>query len=282
MTQPQKPSTSAVPAAPAKGGGLTIVLALVLVLQLAGVGALLGWWAMKQPSGAAQVATGPPQPAEVTPDPAPPLPALTLASAAAPATVATGDSPAERLAKLAESLQPRLAGLPIDGGAPARLIVLGSGQQTVEKIAEIPRHERWELQFPPGNNVESYARQLEYFHIELGLIGGSDQITYISGLADPTPKSRTGPAAAESRLYLVWQRGSMEEADEQIVSRAKLPLADRVVAHFCSADLEGQLAQLEEAAAKAASRTRIRKTVFGLRPNDFGGYRLQVLEQKGD
>jgi hypothetical protein len=221
-------------------------------------------------------------PTTVTPDPAPPLPPLTLASAGTSATTAIANSTADRFAGLADALQARLSMLPPEDGAPKSQIVLGSGQQVVEKPPEIPRHERWELQFPPGNNVESYARQLEYFHIELGLIGGSSDITYVTSLADPTPKTRTGPAAAESRLYLVWQRGSMRDVDEQIVNRAKLPLADRVVAHFCSSEMEAQLAQLEEAAAKAANRTRIRKTVFGVKPNDFGGYRLHVLEQTGD
>ena len=74
----------------------------------------------------------------------------------------------------------------------------------------------------------------------------------------------------------------MRDADEQLVSKAKQPIADRVVAHFCPPDLETQLAQLEDAEAKAKNRTRIRKTVFGVRANDFGGYRLHVLEQMGD
>lgn len=277
-----KPSPASPETSKPRGGGLNIVLALLLAMQLLLSGAALGWWWMKLSSGTVPAPAGPSSPIAVVPEPAPPLPAMTLASVRAPAAASGSTAGGAQLTGLTNGLDERLKSLPLEGGAPSHLIVLGSGQQVVERIAEIPRHQRWELQFPPGNNVESYARQLEYFHIELGLIGGSDQITYVSGLANPTPVTRTGSAAAESRLYLIWQRGSMQEADEQIVNRAKLPLADRVVAHFCPPDLETQLVQLEDAAARAAGRTRIRKTVFAVRPNDFGGYRLQVLQQQGD
>ena len=251
------------------------------MLQLAGIAGMVASPWLRGSRGAGQAAGGPAGSTAAVPDPVPALPAMMLAETA-PQAAADRGSVAGKIPALVGSLGERLAGLPIEGGAPASLVVLGSGQQTVEKIAEIPRHERWELQFPPGNSVESYARQLEYFHIELGLIGGSADITYVTNLADPTPKTRTGAASAESRLYLVWQRGSMREADEQLVSKAKLPVADRVVAHFCPPDLETQLAQLEATKAQADKRTRIRKTVFGVRANDFGGFRLHVLEQTGD
>jgi len=273
-------SDAALQSAKPRGGGLNIVLVLLLLLQLAGIGALVAWPWVRQ-SSAAPTAAGPTGSTAAVPDAVPALPAMTLAETA-PQAAADGGSAAGRIPALIGSLGDRLDGLPLEGGAPAHLVVLGSGQQTVEKIAEIPRHERWELQFPPGNSVESYARQLEYFHIELGLIGGSDQITYVTNLADPTPKTHTAPAAEESRLYLVWQRGSMQGADEQLVSKAKQPIADRIVAHFCPPDLESQLAQLEDAKAQADKRTRVKKTVFGVRANDFGGFRLHVLEQTGD
>ncbi len=263
------------------GGGLNILLAVLLLIQLAAASGLSGWAILGQSAGGATDAPSGGAPAIAPqPGPLPPVPDVAW-SAATPSDTAAGSQAPERIGAAVESLGPQLSALPLDA-APPYLIVLGSGQQTVEKIAEIPRHQRWELQFPPGNSVESYARQLEYFHIELGLIGGSEQITYVTNLADPTPQSRTGPASAENRLYLVWQRGSMQAADEQLVSKAKLPIADRIVAHFCTSDLESQLVQLEDASAKAASLNRIRKTTFAVRANEFGGYRLHVVEQKGD
>jgi hypothetical protein len=269
------------PAAKPRGGGLNIVLVALLLIQLAAAGGLGGWAILGQSAGGATDAPSGSAPAIAPePGPLPPVPEVTW-SAATPSDATAGSHAPERISAVVESLGQQLSALPLDA-APPHLVVLGSGQQTVEKITEIPRHERWELQFPPGNSVESYARQLEYFHIELGLIGGSDQIAYVTNLADPTPKSRTGPAGAENRLYLVWQRGSMQAADEQLISKAKLPIADRIVAHFCPPDLESQLVQLEDAAAKGAGLNRIRKTVFAIRANEFGGYRLHVLEQKGD
>jgi hypothetical protein len=263
-----------------RGGGLNLILALLLLLQLAGAAGLVALPFLKQAGATPYAGSGPSGATAAVPNPVPALPAMTLAEAAPPAAEG-GVSLAGRIPALVGSLGEKLSGLP-DGGAPPHLVVRGSGQQPEEKVVPIPPHERWELRFPPGNSVESYARQLEYFHIELGLIGGSTDITYITNLADPTPKTRTGRAADEKRLYLVWQRGSLSDADEQLVSKAKLPIADRVVAHFCPAELEAQLAQREEERAQMDMRTRIRKTVFGVRAHEFGGYRLYVLEQTGD
>ena len=210
----------------------------------------------------------------------PPKPEFVLAAPAADEAASTTADPAERVANAVSSLSKELAALPIQSVAPTAQIVPGSGHASLDAVSDVGRHQRWEVQFPPGNTVESYARQLDYFHIELGLIGGSDQITYLSRLADPTPQQRSGPASEEQRLYLVWHRGSLREADEQLVAKAKLPLAGKLVAHFCPAELEQQLAQLEEVHAKNAGGAKIRKTVFGIRANDFGGYRVSVIDQK--
>ena len=104
----------------------------------------------------------------------------------------------------------------------------------------------------------------------------------VLNLADPVPTVRKAPASAEKRLYLIWQRGSMREADEQLCSRARVPTGGKIVAHFCPEQIENDLAQIEDAFARTSGGKRVRKTTFGIKANDFGGFQFYVLDQKTD
>ena len=187
-----------------------------------------------------------------------------------------------RLPKLAATLAPQLQALPIDPTAPPRLIVAAGGQPSAGDNGGIPRHERWEFQFPPGNTIESYTRQMDFFRIEMGIIGGSDQVIYLSNLSEPVPAKRTGPAAAEQRLYLVWRRGDMRQADDQLAVRAQVPLAGKVVAHFCPPELETLLAAVEDAQAAKLMVTKIRRTTFGIRSRGGSVFEFYVIELQPD
>ena len=276
--QPQAAAVETPP--PKRGGCLKIVLGLLLLLVVAGGMVGGGWWFLTRGSG---VTTEAAASAPVAPEPAGPPPALEMATAAAPdqsGNAAALASRVERIPALVSAYETEL--LAAVNAAPSDLIVAASGRQTADSANEVPRHERWSIQFPPGNTIESYTRQLDYFKIEVGLIGGSDQIEYLVNLADPVPTVRKAPASAEKRLYLIWQRGSMREADEQLCSRARVPTGGKIVAHFCPEQIENDLAQIEDAFARTSGGKRVRKTTFGIKANDFGGFQFYVLDQKTD
>lgn len=221
-------------------------------------------------------------------EPAGPPPALATQLAPPPAAEAAGASAAAadaqivRTAEVASTLAPDLAKISFDGSAPSSLVVQGGGRQADLPKGEIPRHERWEIRFPPGNSIESYTRQLDYFKIEMGVIGGEDHITYLTNLSNPKPKTRPGFATDDSRLYLVWQRGEMREADEQLAQRAGVRTAGKVLAHFLPAEVETELARLEEAFAKQLNIAKVGRTVFGIRSAGGDTFRFYVIEQKPD
>jgi hypothetical protein len=258
-----------------------IALCVVVLAPAIGVGV---WLSMGKPVSVA-VDPGKPIPPE---PPAPPEPfKTTLASAeSVPPAVESAESAlaktTEKISGIAASLPPDLLLASVDGAAPARLIVSGSLERSVDAISRIPRHERWEIRIGAGNTSDSYTRQLDYFKIELGIIGQASDIIYLSNLSAPTPTAKTQPAAGEKRLYLIWQRGSMRDADEEILSRAKIQAAGKVIVHFCPEELEKELVQLEDDHAKQAGLKRIRKTVFGVRPKEPEGFRFFVIEQKAD
>jgi hypothetical protein len=165
--------------------------------------------------------------------------------------------------------------------APKEMIVRGGSAGDVTD-SSVPHHQRWEVSFPVGLTIESYAKQLDFFRIELGVIGGSPNVTFLGNLATAKPRARTGPAATDPRIYLVWNRGPLREMDEILVKRAGLDPANKVLAHFLPPETEAEMLRLETAAAQSNKLSRIRKTVFGIQLVAGDTFRLTVLEQKGE
>jgi hypothetical protein len=276
------PAESASTSSPRKRNKLPLVLILCVVVLAPAIGIGV-WLSMGKPVSVASD-PGKPIPPEL---PAPP-PAFKTTLASADATVPSAEGndalgkTTEKISSLAAGLPPELLLASVDGSAPSRLIVSGNLERSVDAISRIPRHERWEIRIGAGNTSDSYTRQLDYFKMELGIIGQANDIVYLSNLSAPTPTAKTQSAAGEKRLYLIWQRGSMREADEEILGRAKIASAGKVIVHFCPAELENELVKLEDDQAKQAGLKRIRKTVFGVRPKEPEGFRFFVVEQKAD
>jgi hypothetical protein len=224
--------------------------------------------------------------AATKPEP-PAAPAAHVVSLAPPTTATTkpSSSSVEQIAKVAsqsKDLEAALRSASFDGSAANPLVVQGGGRQTEVARPAQPRHHRWEIRFTAGSSIESYARQLDSFHIELGAIGGNSEVTYLTNLANPKPTTRTGPAASDQRLYLIWQRGAMREADEQIAQRAGIDIQDKVLAHFIPQEVEDELLRLEDSFARQLNIAKIGKTVFGIRVAGQDSFRFYVIEQKAD
>lgn len=268
---------------PKKRSKLPLILGVLAFLILAPVIGIGIWLSAGR---AKPVVTEPGKPIPPEPPAAPPPFKTTLASSNITSTAAEGSDAlsktTDKISSLAAGLPPELLLASVDGAAPAGLVVSGSLERSVDAISRIPRHERWEIRIGAGNTSDSYTRQLDYFKIELGVIGQANDIVYLSNLSAPNPTTKTQSAAGEKRLYLIWQRGSMREADEEILARAKIASAGKVVVHFCPEELEKELVKMEDDQAKQAGLKRIRKTVFGVRPREPEGFRFFVVEQKAD
>ncbi len=61
----------------------------------------------------------------------------------------------------------------------------------------IPRSERWEIRYN-SNSLDAYAKQLDFFKIELGAVGGKKTVDYAARLANPSPARAKGRAATPS------------------------------------------------------------------------------------
>lgn len=136
---------------------------------------------------------------------------------------------------------------------------------------------RWELTFMQGNTLETYARQLDFFKIELGVLEPGSRVTYAYNLTKAKPDTRTGPTKAETRYYLTWRGGELIEADRELLSRAGVESQGRVILKFLPPEVEARLAELEKTHA-GGEVDQLRKTRFGIGPHG-SGYRFRVIDQ---
>lgn len=139
------------------------------------------------------------------------------------------------------------------------------------------RPRQWEVYFIEDQTIEVYARQLDYFGIELGVLQQDGRVAYASSLSRPTPMVRVGPADAETRYYLTWRKGVRVEADRELLTRAGISCEGRLILKFLTPTVEAQLAGMER--AQAGDRAdKIRRTRFGIRPT-ASGYEFYVMDQ---
>jgi len=136
---------------------------------------------------------------------------------------------------------------------------------------------RWELMFDKGNTLDTYARQLDFFKIELGVLLPGNRVRYASQLSAPSPAVREGPAGAEKRFYLTWRQGELQEADRQLLAKAGVETGRHIILKFLPPELEAQLVALERAHAGARA-DQVYRTRFGIRPQG-NGYAFYVMEQ---
>jgi hypothetical protein len=142
----------------------------------------------------------------------------------------------------------------------------------------IPRSERWQIQYP-GGNLKQYARILDFFKIELGVVGGGrTNVEYAVNLST-NPGKRSGPPDKEERLYMTWRGGEMKQADAALLGQAGINVSGAVQMQFLPADTENLLAAVERTAMGQRTIKEVQKTVFGVRPKG-AGYEFYVIDQR--
>jgi len=137
---------------------------------------------------------------------------------------------------------------------------------------------RWVVRFPKGATLDAYARQLDFFRIELGAILPDGRVAYAYNLSKPRPDTRIEPADREKRYHLLWRQGDLQKADRELLARAGIETDDRtIILKFLPKEVEEQLVQKERARA-GANLNNIRQTQFGVQPAG-GGFEFYVIEQ---
>lgn len=144
----------------------------------------------------------------------------------------------------------------------------------------IPAWERWEVRFN-AQDVKTYASQLDFFKVELAVVGGGiKHVDYCSNLSS-TPTKRIGQPKDEKRLRFLNKAGDMREADRTLARKAGIEVSDRVVFQFYSKEMYDQLLLLENIKFQGAGKKMIevKKTVFGIRGN-ASKWEFYILDQQ--
>jgi hypothetical protein len=168
-------------------------------------------------------------------------------------------------------------------GGPGGTIGLGNYPSIgpISLIPGRPREQRWVINYQEGASLEGYAEQLDWFKIELGVVGNGRQIQYARKLSVARPETRTGSGDQEERLYFVWRDGDLKRADLKLLKKAGIETTpSTIVVHFFDATLESRLATLEYDYAGRAAKD-IRRTRFGVRKGRGDEkYEFYVIDQQ--
>jgi hypothetical protein len=156
---------------------------------------------------------------------------------------------------------------------------IGSGTGSGFGNGSGPAEPQREVRFEPDNLLE-YARFLDFFKIELGVLGQDNKIHYAYNLSRTVPDVREGEPAGEQRLFMNSARGRFAPLDRQLVARARLADKGRIVLQFYPAETQAILYRLEQDRAQAAGKKveEIRRTVFRVVRNK-DQFQFQVDEQ---
>jgi hypothetical protein len=143
----------------------------------------------------------------------------------------------------------------------------------------IPAHERWEIRMSAAN-LDEYAKQLDFFKVELGVVGGGNpSVDYISNLSAAKPAVRVGNSREENRLRFLHRSGELRAGDRQLAAKAGVKTDGRVVFQFYNEATYRSLLALE-AVRKGNRRIKdVRRTVFGVKA-DRGRYEFYVIDQQ--
>ena len=139
-----------------------------------------------------------------------------------------------------------------------------------------PSEQRWFIQFADKGSLDSYARQLDFFGIELGVLMDG-KLTYINGMSG-SPKKRIATTGKDDRLYMNWQGGDRRKADLELFKRASVDAAPGTILHFYPKKTEQMLLTIEQQFANRKAKD-IRRTYFKVTVKG-GGYAFVVTKQQ--
>lgn len=143
----------------------------------------------------------------------------------------------------------------------------------------LPRDQRWFVRFESQTSLDEYARQLDFFKIELGALLGDGRLAILSKMTQDKPAVRyIARGADEQRLFMTWQGGERRFADVQLFAKAGINVpGDAPLFQFYPKEVEAQLATLERDYRNRTAR-EIKRTYFIVIAQGTG-YAFQVIRQ---
>jgi hypothetical protein len=142
----------------------------------------------------------------------------------------------------------------------------------------VPAEQRWSIVYNEGQTPEASARQLDAFGVELAVVSGPNQLTYVSHFSEAVPTKRYGSGQGDGRLYFLWQGRGRKASDVALLKKAGIDVGEGVVMQFYPKGVEDQLAQLE-VRYRGRQPAEIRFTRFAVVARG-DGYGFSVVAQE--
>lgn len=124
-----------------------------------------------------------------------------------------------------------------------------------------PPEPRREVRFEPVSLLE-YAQWLDFFGIELGVLGEDNKVHYAYNLSQSKPSVRVGEHSEEQRLYMIPTDSQFTAFDRQLATKAGIEGKGRFILQFYPPKAQAILIDLERRYAGARKPETIRSTVF--------------------
>jgi hypothetical protein len=124
-----------------------------------------------------------------------------------------------------------------------------------------PPEPRREVRFEPAN-LREYAQWLDYFKIELGVLGRDNKVYYAYNLSHEKPDVRVSEPAQEQRLFMNPANSSFAALDRRLAAKAGIADKGEIILQFYPEAAQKTLYDLEQKRAGGRTREQIRQTVF--------------------
>ena len=136
---------------------------------------------------------------------------------------------------------------------------------------------RREIRFEP-DSLDHYAQWLDYFGIELGVLGSDNKVYYAYNLSGESPSVRVGEPTQEQRLYMNPTDRQFAAFDRQLAAKAGIADKGQIILQFYPPKTQAILYDLEQQRAGGRTPEQIRHTVFRVKPSGEG-FEFSVEEQ---
>ena len=136
---------------------------------------------------------------------------------------------------------------------------------------------RREIRFEPATLLE-YAQWLDFFHIELGVLGDDNKVYYAKSLSREKPEVYVGDPAKEQRLFMNPTDSQFAALDRQLAAKAGIGSKGRIILQFYPPETQAILYSLEQDKAGTRKKESIRGTVFRV-TRTGNSFEFSVAEQ---
>lgn len=141
-----------------------------------------------------------------------------------------------------------------------------------------PREQRWFVKFGDKISLKLYAKQLDFFGIELAAyFPEQGKLVYLTNVSKEKPDVREKKQGKDDRLFMNWKGGERQKADRALFRKAGIDASAAAVVHFYPKPTEESLVRAERAFQNQPS-SRIRRTYFTV-VEQGNGFKFTVTRQ---